>query len=278
MHVPPEAEPHPDPVKESDVNVMQLLAMGNTCPYMPTSFREFLKVAVELGRALKPTNASTNTSMVGDDLASAAATATGLASAFSSNVSSANGEDKDCDALPPTAASTAAVTAAATATSRLCPAGVSGGGAGGGDATGTSPHRQENGHGENGEDEEDDDEDDEEEDEEAEEDDGEGTMPSFAPRERMGVARMSSAPAIVAGGGRKRKGSLSSAGSGGSHSLEEDGDQARGTVGTPNGTEASTDATAAGGVDARSSLFGDFYHSVRKALAIVSVFFVFFHV
>ena len=36
---------------------MQLLAMGNTCPYMPTSFREFLKVAVQLGRAVKPSSA-----------------------------------------------------------------------------------------------------------------------------------------------------------------------------------------------------------------------------
>lgn len=38
---------------------MQLLAMGNTCPYMPTSFREFLKVAVDLGRAVEPTSTST---------------------------------------------------------------------------------------------------------------------------------------------------------------------------------------------------------------------------
>lgn len=65
-----EAEPHPAPVKESDVNVMQALAMGNTCPYMPTTFREFLKVAVDLGRAVKPT--STNNSTVTEDLAAAA--------------------------------------------------------------------------------------------------------------------------------------------------------------------------------------------------------------
>ncbi|CAM9330232.1 unnamed protein product [Ectocarpus sp. 8 AP-2014] len=57
---------------------MQVLAMGNTCPYMPTTFRDFLKVAVELGRAVKPT--STNTSTVTEDLAAAAAAAENLMS------------------------------------------------------------------------------------------------------------------------------------------------------------------------------------------------------
>ncbi|CAN0171656.1 unnamed protein product [Scytosiphon promiscuus] len=71
-----EAEPHPAPLKESDVNMMQVLAMGNTCPYMPTTFREFVKVAVELGRAVKPT--STNTSTVTEDLAAAARAVEGL--------------------------------------------------------------------------------------------------------------------------------------------------------------------------------------------------------
>ncbi|CAM9355400.1 unnamed protein product [Chrysoparadoxa australica] len=49
-----EAEPHPDPVAEVDVNLMQILAMGKTCPYMPTSFRDFLRIAVEMGPALEP--------------------------------------------------------------------------------------------------------------------------------------------------------------------------------------------------------------------------------
>jgi hypothetical protein len=37
-----------------DVSLMTLLAMGKTCPYMPTNFREFLRVASEMGPALTP--------------------------------------------------------------------------------------------------------------------------------------------------------------------------------------------------------------------------------
>lgn len=68
-----DAEPHPDPVQETDMNVMQLLAMGKTCPYMPTSFREFLKVAVQLGRAVKPSSA--NHSLAADDIVATATAA-----------------------------------------------------------------------------------------------------------------------------------------------------------------------------------------------------------
>ncbi len=65
-----ESVPHPEPKNPIDVNVMQLLAMGKTCPYMPTSFREFLRVASDMGTALQPeecSNGTTNKS-IQDDL------------------------------------------------------------------------------------------------------------------------------------------------------------------------------------------------------------------
>ncbi|CAM9231347.1 unnamed protein product [Phaeothamnion confervicola] len=50
-----EAEKHPTPpAVQEDVNVMQLLAMGKICPYMPTNFRRVCPVAVEMGPALEP--------------------------------------------------------------------------------------------------------------------------------------------------------------------------------------------------------------------------------
>ncbi len=55
-----ESLPHPEPKNPIDVNVMQLLAMGKTCPYMPTSFREFLRVASDMGTALQPEEHSNN--------------------------------------------------------------------------------------------------------------------------------------------------------------------------------------------------------------------------
>ncbi len=55
-----ESVPHPEPKNPIDVNVMQLLAMGKTCPYMPTSFREFLRVASDMGTALQPEERSNN--------------------------------------------------------------------------------------------------------------------------------------------------------------------------------------------------------------------------
>ncbi len=55
-----ESVPHPEPKNPIDVNVMQLLAMGKTCPYMPTSFREFLRVASDMGTALQPEECSNN--------------------------------------------------------------------------------------------------------------------------------------------------------------------------------------------------------------------------
>eukprot|EP00953_Heterococcus_sp_UTEX-ZZ885_P011232 6508-Heterococcus_DN1.PRE.1 len=49
-----ECEAHPEPADMGDVSLMTLLAMGKTCPYMPTNFREFLRVASEMGPALTP--------------------------------------------------------------------------------------------------------------------------------------------------------------------------------------------------------------------------------
>jgi hypothetical protein len=49
-----EAKKHPEPKNPMDMNVVQLLAMGRTCPYLPTNFREFLRVASEMGSALQP--------------------------------------------------------------------------------------------------------------------------------------------------------------------------------------------------------------------------------
>jgi hypothetical protein len=45
-----------------DVSLMTLLAMGKTCPYMPTNFREFLRVASEMGPALTPLETSSSSS------------------------------------------------------------------------------------------------------------------------------------------------------------------------------------------------------------------------
>lgn len=180
----PEAEPHPDPVMESDVNVMQTLAMGNTCPYMPTSFREFLKVAVELGRAVKPT--STNNSSVTEDLVNAAA----AADAF---LREGDGEDG----------------------TEACR------GRGG---IGPSPLSRKNNGEENRNkkvEEEDKEVKREKEEEEIVEEDGEEeedaskVMPSFAPRDRRGARRIASSPILVTGGSG-RQSSASSAESGAS--------------------------------------------------------------
>eukprot|EP00612_Vaucheria_litorea_P004897 CAMPEP_0171470130 /NCGR_PEP_ID=MMETSP0945-20130129/11740_1 /TAXON_ID=109269 /ORGANISM="Vaucheria litorea, Strain CCMP2940" /LENGTH=383 /DNA_ID=CAMNT_0011999493 /DNA_START=221 /DNA_END=1372 /DNA_ORIENTATION=- len=49
-----EAVPHPAPNVQEDMSLTQLLAIGKTCPYMPTNFRDFLRVASEMGPALRP--------------------------------------------------------------------------------------------------------------------------------------------------------------------------------------------------------------------------------
>ena len=184
---------------ETDVNVMQILAMGNTCPYMPTSFREFLKVAVELGRAVKPT--STNNSNVTEDLVNAAA----AADAF---LREADGEGD---------------------------AAACGGRRGIGPSPLSRKKDSEDGGKEKeweddgnrkGKVEEEDKEDKGEHEEEEEgivEDDGEEeeaedaskAMPSFAPRERNGTRRIASSPLLLSGGSG-RQSSASSAGTGAS--------------------------------------------------------------
>ncbi len=66
-----ESLPHPEPKNPIDVNVMQLLAMGKACPYMPTSFREFLRVASDMGTALQPeehSNVTNNSKPAQEDL------------------------------------------------------------------------------------------------------------------------------------------------------------------------------------------------------------------
>lgn len=213
-----EAEPHPDPVQETDVNVMQLLAMGNTCPYMPTSFRQFLKVAVQLGRAVKPTSTvhSTNTSTVTDDLAAAAAMASGL------STNEDDGEGLSARTIAPPEA-----------VAPPFPAGVSRGRESGDETGAPPPEQQEHGVGNEdggvGEV--------EEVEEEGDEDEEEASaMPSFAPRDRRGVARMASAPIMAASGGR-RKSSVSSMGSG----MSWEGGSARNSVNGPVKDDAPTD-------------------------------------
>lgn len=210
----PEAEPHPDPVMESDVNVMQTLAMGNTCPYMPTSFREFLKVAVELGRAVKPT--STNNSSVTEDLVNAAA----AADAF---LQEGDGEDS----------------------TEACR---------GGRGIGPSPlSRKENGEErgdeENktkkveGEDMEDRGENEEEEiveEDEEEEEDASKVMPSFAPRDRRGTRRIASSPMLVTGSGG-RQSSASSTESGASWDDRRQADGGAGALSARGGVDAKGD-------------------------------------
>ncbi|CAM9189634.1 unnamed protein product, partial [Laminaria digitata] len=214
-----EAEPHPDPVTESDVNVMQTLAMGNTCPYMPTSFREFLKVAVELGRAVKPT--STNNSTVTEDLVNAAA----AADAF---LREADGEG-DAEAC---------------------------GGRGG---IGPSPLSRNKGHkNDNKKKQEEEDEENRKEkaedngkqdggeeqveedgdEEEEEEEDASKVMPSFAPRDRKGTRRIASSPMLVAGGsGRKSSSSSTASGGGTSWDDRRQGDGSAGALSARGGVD-----------------------------------------
>eukprot|EP00752_Nemacystus_decipiens_P014748 g13131.t1 len=219
-----EAEPHPTPVRDCDVNVMQVLATGNTCPYMPTTFRDFLKVAVELGRAVKPT--STNTSTVTEDLAAAAAAAGTLLPESERELALGDGDaegaelndnhDDDDDG-------SAAAAAAAAGTADACadadagaggmaasglvpppppgpapaPVPPTGGGGGGGEEM--SPprrpprpeHKAEGGNGAV----------------------VEAILPSFAPKVRRGPSRMTSAPVLGGGGGGSRSSSFGSAAS-----------------------------------------------------------------
>ncbi|CAM9781535.1 unnamed protein product [Pylaiella littoralis] len=181
-----EAEPHPTPVKESDVNVMQVLAMGNTCPYMPTSFREFLKVAVELGRAVKPT--STHTSTVTEELAAAAAAAETLLPSESGGSGTAadsgsvdNGGDGGGGGV--VGDKSPALPAPNSARRSSLPAG---GGSGVRGGTGLSPPRR------------------------LPRDNEQDllvnwVLPSSAPTNRRGPARMASAPALWSGGGGRRR-------------------------------------------------------------------------
>ncbi|CAN0170496.1 unnamed protein product, partial [Ectocarpus fasciculatus] len=173
-----EAEPHPAPVKESDVNVMQVLAMGNTCPYMPTTFRDFLKVAVELGRAVKPT--STNTSTVTEDLAAAAAAAENLMSLSceSDNNTGGVGDDGgDGGGAPFSPALARRSSAPAEASSA---AGTGGDGVMGPPPPRGLPPAK---------------------DQEEEDDEFGAVLPSSAPRVRRGPARIISAPVLGSGGG-----------------------------------------------------------------------------
>eukprot|EP00903_Cladosiphon_okamuranus_P010281 g9733.t1 len=240
-----EAEPHPTPVRDCDVNVMQVLATGNTCPYMPTTFREFLKVAVELGRAVKPT--STNTSTVTEDLAAAATAAETLLPALAPADSS---EDKNVDAgvdvdddgdngssaadaaadpvadpaagetapgpvppPPPGPAPVPAVTAP--------PAGAAGGEAGHG--TDASPPRRPPRHDDDGG---------------RENVDVLSVLPSTAPKLRTGPSRMTSAPSL---GGGSRSSSFGSVGSAGR--------RRRSSGGSSIGSAASLDLGNNGGWD-----------------------------
>lgn len=164
---------------------------------MPTSFREFLKVAVQLGRALKPasTTTSANTSMVTDDLAKAAAAAHRMLSREDSETNDTSVAVERPPSLP----------------------GVPEGGS---EPVSSPKKRLENGtvskelqevaeDGEEGEG----DAEEGEEDGEGENGDANGEMPTFKPRQRAGMARMTSAPILAATGGR-RSSSVSSGGSG----------------------------------------------------------------
>ncbi|CAN0043368.1 unnamed protein product [Ectocarpus sp. 6 AP-2014] len=179
-----EAEPHPAPVKESDVNVMQVLAMGNTCPYMPTTFRDFLKVAVELGRAVKPT--STNTSTVTEDLAAAAAAAESLMS-LSSEIDNKNTAENRGGGGDAGGDGGGASCAPALARRSSAPAETASAAGGEGDGVmGPPPPRGLPPAGK---------------DQEEEDDDLGAVLPSSAPRVRRGPARIISAPVLGSGGG-----------------------------------------------------------------------------
>lgn len=207
---------------ESDVNVMQTLAMGNTCPYMPTSFREFLKVAVELGRAVKPT--STNNSSVTEDLVNAAA----AADAF---LREADGED-DTEACR----GRGGIGPSPLSRKKDSEDGI------------REKERQDEENRKKKVEEEDkkdkrknDEEGAVEEDgEEDEEEDPSKVMPSFAPRDRRGTRRIASSPMLVTGGSG-RQNSASSTGNGSSW---DDRRQADGSAGA---------FSARGGVDGKGN-------------------------
>ena len=217
-----EAEPHPDPVMESDVNVMQILAMGNTCPYMPTSFREFLKVAVELGRAVKPT--STNNSTVTEDLVNAAA----AADAFLRE----GGSEDDGEA----SGGKGGIGPSPLSRNKDC------------EDDGKTDEKDEENRMKKAEEE---DRGEEEEsmvkedggEEEEEEEDASNVMPSFAPRERKGTRRMASAPMLASSGGG-RKSSTSSTGSGASWDDRRQADGGAGAAHARDGVDGKGDSVA----------------------------------